>query len=969
MGIKNVPERKGLRRAFGRIDLKQDVRTTGERLEEGVGHPQVALGIDQQRMGFVSPIGNPTHSGYIDRAMAADRDTWGRAKTDRQQSGTEDRPPEPAKGIPSYTPMIALAMILLAFAGRRSLAEKRTRRITKWWSMDTVSARGVVDLVHGMSLPIEVCDVAPPLTSDPSARDASTTAVDTVVMAQSPTRWSASHADRPGGAGTQWLGQHVQWLTPISGLNLDVGRLVEAAYGSDHMMSASAGCNSGGCNSAGCDGSPSRRRSKDAFEEGIGPRSVPASDTVGEPQDIDVFTPTEVESDPTVAVDAADGTTAPPEDLVTEDAVTEDGVADAMTSNDIVSAQCYLDVNPNGGCGQNGKVVTYFKDEDKDKEGNKDSQWKVCNYQACPVPAGYADNAFDCLDDPKKGGEAFNSQTVWYADSDADGFGIDGSGNKKQCQQPDDYVADATDCNDNAATVYPGHPEVCGDTLDNDCDGVTDRGPGVICLSSAEAKFLGQSQQGSGDRAGTQVVIGDFNGDMAMDLGIVAPGAGYDGKGKDTGYVFVVRGPLDLSQPPVVDLYDVLLSGGALFVGEESDDQLSTVALGRGDQDASTKILLGGASPNVNASAGKAFYLHAGPQVQGVLDLKKPNTYLAKFTGTPSSLPASPQKGSHAGVAMAIGDLDANGRADLLIMAPGIGGGAFHLILDHDTDSPDDPIIAGGSLDDLAKANKILKLSGEGLSEAFGATVAVVNPLAGNPLFNTKPTVVVGDPEYVENGNTLGAVYLLWGDEFPFDKIGEHKIKDLQNSSYPFTLIKGVKGGGGLGGATAVPVGGALLCPAMYASTAYLIQAPFTNSASFSVTDKVIATFSGDDAETAGRYAASGDINCDGYPDVLIGAEGAAFGKAVAVGGVYLFLGSQGGYAKDYALNQAALHLEGELFGTVGGGASQVAVGHLDEDNIPDIVVGAPAAENSAGKVYVLSGKSLQKYLAGSLCQ
>ncbi|HEX4824928.1 MAG TPA: MopE-related protein [Candidatus Polarisedimenticolaceae bacterium] len=68
--------------------------------------------------------------------------------------------------------------------------------------------------------------------------------------------------------------------------------------------------------------------------------------------------------------------------------------------------------------------------------------------------------------------------SMFYRDGDGDGYGnpaitvasCDGT-------PPAGYVADATDCNDAAASTHPGAAEVC-DGVDNNCDGVIDEGPG-----------------------------------------------------------------------------------------------------------------------------------------------------------------------------------------------------------------------------------------------------------------------------------------------------------------------------------------------------------------------------------------------------------------------------------------------------------------------------------------------------------
>jgi hypothetical protein len=66
------------------------------------------------------------------------------------------------------------------------------------------------------------------------------------------------------------------------------------------------------------------------------------------------------------------------------------------------------------------------------------------------------------------------SQNTFYKDNDNDGYG-NPNVTTQACTAPTGYVADNTDCNDNAASVHPNAPEVC-DGVDNDCDGFVDEG-------------------------------------------------------------------------------------------------------------------------------------------------------------------------------------------------------------------------------------------------------------------------------------------------------------------------------------------------------------------------------------------------------------------------------------------------------------------------------------------------------------
>ena len=65
---------------------------------------------------------------------------------------------------------------------------------------------------------------------------------------------------------------------------------------------------------------------------------------------------------------------------------------------------------------------------------------------------------------------------TWYADLDGDGYGRNDSP-IEQCLQPaSNYVLLAEDCNDANDTIYPGAPEYCND-LDDNCDGTPDDPP------------------------------------------------------------------------------------------------------------------------------------------------------------------------------------------------------------------------------------------------------------------------------------------------------------------------------------------------------------------------------------------------------------------------------------------------------------------------------------------------------------
>ena len=58
----------------------------------------------------------------------------------------------------------------------------------------------------------------------------------------------------------------------------------------------------------------------------------------------------------------------------------------------------------------------------------------------------------------------------WFRDADGDGYG-DSENYVWEGSQPEGYVDNSIDCNDDEASAHPNATELCGDGVDNDCDG------------------------------------------------------------------------------------------------------------------------------------------------------------------------------------------------------------------------------------------------------------------------------------------------------------------------------------------------------------------------------------------------------------------------------------------------------------------------------------------------------------------
>jgi cysteine-rich repeat protein len=82
--------------------------------------------------------------------------------------------------------------------------------------------------------------------------------------------------------------------------------------------------------------------------------------------------------------------------------------------------------------------------------------------------------------------QTVESLGAYYPDADGDGFGSTGAPVSAYCASPG-RAGNNTDCNDSAASIYPGAPDACSDGIDQDCNG-QDRSCvlGSSCASNAE---------------------------------------------------------------------------------------------------------------------------------------------------------------------------------------------------------------------------------------------------------------------------------------------------------------------------------------------------------------------------------------------------------------------------------------------------------------------------------------------------
>ena len=120
-------------------------------------------------------------------------------------------------------------------------------------------------------------------------------------------------------------------------------------------------------------------------------------------------------------------------------------------------------------------------DADKDGYGSTATAM-LCSLTA---PIGYSTNSTDCNDNDA----TVHSPQTYYRDLDKDGYGNPGS-TISVCSSvpPTGYVRNKLDCNDSDPAISPAAVEVCGNKVDDNCNGVVDEITCFPCLNATSLR-------------------------------------------------------------------------------------------------------------------------------------------------------------------------------------------------------------------------------------------------------------------------------------------------------------------------------------------------------------------------------------------------------------------------------------------------------------------------------------------------
>ena len=449
--------------------------------------------------------------------------------------------------------------------------------------------------------------------------------------------------------------------------------------------------------------------------------------------------------------------------------------------------------------------------------------------------------------------------------------------------------------------------DVNGDGYSDMILGISNQGGGVAHIYhggtynvSALPSFSRSSGQANARLGASVANAGDVNGDGYSDAVLGAPGAANGQAGE--GSVYVHYGSITgLSLAPNVTLEEDI--AGAAF-------GTSVASAGDVNGDGYADVVVG--AP-LSGGIGRAYLYMGGPAGLSA-------SAALVLDGTPGS-------GFGTSVFKA-GDVDCDGWSDVIIGAPGIESAYIH---------------KGGpaGLDPVPHVTLVGPLAGSG----FGSAVCTAGDVNGDGFSD----VVVGAPDHSNVQSLEGAIYVYLGDLFDVSPIPQLAFE---------INIAGRRMGASVAGAGDVDGDGFFdivvgapntSTPEVDEGTAYILYGTPTGTSVVGLS-AVQSNLAG--ANLGASVAEGGDVNGDGYADVVIGAPNYSNGE-VNEGRVYVVLGAPAGIGTN---SPVEVNVAGVRLGTAVAGG-----GDVDGDGYSDAIGGAPNASPTLaneGSVFLFRGNN-----------